>query len=84
RALAQARGKGVGDRRLRDVLLDHVALQVSRDETTHEIELRLVLGLLRMGFVSGVPVEVRRAAGRIGLRTDVGTVWERSKGLALR
>jgi hypothetical protein len=81
--LAQARGKGVGDRRLRDVLLDHVALRVIVDDTEHPVQLRLVLGLLRMGFVTDGPVLVRHTAGRLGLQTDTGTVWTRAPGLAM-
>lgn len=83
-ALTGARGRGVGDRRLRDTLLDHVALQVlSEDRRRHDIRLRLVIGLLRMGFAPGGMVNVRSHLGRLGLQGVHGTVWNPSAGLSI-
>lgn len=81
--LRQARGKGVGDRRLRDVLLDHVALHISVESGEYEIRLRLVLGLLRMGFAPAGPVRIRLTAGRLGLEAVGGTVWNPAPGLTI-
>ena len=82
--LGRARGKGVGDRRLRDALLDHVALRVTDADATREIRLRVVLGMLRMGFVGPDPVRIRRLPGRCGLESASGVVWERAAGLTVR
>ena len=83
-ALDAARGRGVGDRRLRDTLLDHIALQVTGDDgPSHDIKLRLVIGLLRMGFAPSGTVNVRSNVGRIGLQGAYGTVWNPSAGLSI-
>ncbi|HEY1174901.1 MAG TPA: hypothetical protein VGF17_01995, partial [Phytomonospora sp.] len=81
-ALRSRRGQGVGDRRLRDALLDHVAVTVVGDDGEHEVPLRLIVGLLRMGLHAGTaPVTVRRAGRRIGLTGAKGSVWALEAGL---
>ncbi|GIG68616.1 hypothetical protein [Phytomonospora endophytica] len=80
--LRSRRGQGVGDRRLRDALLDHVAVTVVGDETKHEVPLRLIVGLLRMGLHdAAAPVSVRLAGRRIGLTGAKGSVWGLEAGL---
>ncbi|WP_415645029.1 hypothetical protein [Stackebrandtia soli] len=81
--LRAARGQGVGDRRLRDVLLDQVVVTVLDDDGDHAVRLRLVVGLLRMGLADAGVVRVRRLGGRLGLEADMGTVWSSDPGLTL-
>ena len=81
--LRRSRGRGLGDRRLRDALLDHVTLRVCVEQGEYELRLRLVLGLLRMGLVGDDTVRVRLTAGRLGLETDLGVVWNPAPGLSV-
>lgn len=81
--LRQRRGQGVGDRRLRDALLEHVALRVEHGDERYAVELRLVVALMRMGFLGESPVRVLRAGRRVGLAAAHGGVWERERGLPL-
>lgn len=80
---AQAGNRAVGERRLRDALLDHTALTVSVDGGQHDVPVRLVIGLLRMGFAPDGTVLVRRAGGRIGLEGRHGAAWSTGGGLPL-
>ncbi|WP_026929264.1 hypothetical protein [Glycomyces tenuis] len=82
-ALRQRRGQGVGDRRLRDALLDHVTLRVEHGGERYAVELRLVVALMRMGFLGEGPVRVLRAGRRVGLAAAHGGVWDRERGLPL-
>lgn len=84
--LSEARGRGVGDRRLRDALLDQVVLHVETGTTTAQVPLRLMIGLLRMGFAGtgDGAVRVRRSGGRLGLEGSAGAVWGPAPGLELR
>jgi hypothetical protein len=82
-ALRERRGQGVGDRRLRDAMLDHVALRIEYDGGTAHVEVRLVAALCRMGFLGEDPVRVLKAGRRIGLAATHGAVWERDRGLPL-
>ncbi|GGM48400.1 hypothetical protein GCM10011608_36500 [Micromonospora sonchi] len=77
-------GRAVGQRALRDALLDHVAVVVTpNDEPEHPVPVtqRTVQGLIRMGFLgpggSPGPDEVHvRATGRwVGLVGPYGAVW---------
>jgi hypothetical protein len=88
------RGRAVGERVLRDALLDHVPVVVITDDgTRYEVPQRLVQAVVRMGFlgVAAGPaddgqVEVRAAAGSwVGLAGPFGTGWHKtSTGLDLR
>lgn len=82
-ALRERRGQGVGDRRLRDAMLDHVTLRVEHDGRIYPVEFRLVAGLCRMGFLGEEPVRVLKAGRRIGLAATYGTVWDRDRGLPM-
>ncbi|TCB95841.1 hypothetical protein E0H26_18780 [Micromonospora zingiberis] len=78
-------GRAVGQRALRDALLDHVAVVVTPDDVPDrpvEVTQRMVQGLVRMGFLgppegSSGTDEVRvRTAGRwVGLVGPYGAVW---------
>ncbi|MET8310067.1 MULTISPECIES: hypothetical protein [unclassified Micromonospora] len=81
-------GRAVGQRMLRDALLDHVAVLVSPDGPPGppvEVPQRLVQGLVRMGFLgpvdgpAGAPAEAAvqvRVAGRwVGLVGPYGAAW---------
>jgi len=82
-ALRERRGQGIGDRRLRDAMLDHVTLRVEHDGRIYPVEFRLVAGLCRMGFLGEDPVRVVKAGRRIGLAATYGTVWDRDRGLPM-
>ncbi|MEU5156279.1 hypothetical protein [Glycomyces sp. NPDC021274] len=82
-ALRERRGQGIGDRRLRDAMLEHVTLRVEHDGRIYPVEFRLVAGLCRMGFLGEDPVRVVKAGRRIGLAATYGTVWDRDRGLPM-
>ncbi|MBA3488753.1 MAG: hypothetical protein H0T78_04270 [Longispora sp.] len=70
----------LGERRVRDVLLDHVAVTVvAEGEGVVNIPLRLVLGLTRMGFLGNDPVTVSRSGGWTGLVAEYGAVWHKRR-----
>ena len=98
RTLRVAAAEGVGGRRLgermvRDVLLDHVAIVAIGAGTRVEVPQRLVQALVRMGFVttrvepaediddlatqSESLVTVRFIAGWVGLDGSYGSAWYR-------
>lgn len=81
-------GRAVGQRALRDALLDHVAILVTTEESQVEVPQRLIQAVVRMGFIGRsaptagevVPVnigEVRiQAVGRwVGLAAPYGVAW---------
>lgn len=80
---ARVDDRAVGERRLRDTLLDHIALTVTTDDRRHDIPVRLVMGLLRMGFAPEGPVVVRLAGSRVGLEGRHGAAWSTGGGLPL-
>lgn len=77
-----AGGRALGERVLRDALLDHVPVVVTPDDspaTPVEVPQRLVQGLVRMGFL-GAPeasggVQVRAVGQWVGLVGPYGAVW---------
>jgi hypothetical protein len=74
-------GRAVGQRAVRDALLDHVALVVTRDEGEPvEVSQRLVQAVSRMGFLGPAdrPAPETRVcvAGRwVGLSAPYGVAW---------
>jgi hypothetical protein len=81
-------GRAVGQRALRDALLDHVAIVVTDEEARIEVPQRLIQAVVRMGFLGRsapttgevVPVQVGevrvQAAGRwVGLAAPYGAAW---------
>ncbi|MFC4016389.1 hypothetical protein ACFOW4_00270 [Micromonospora sp. GCM10011542] len=77
-------GRAVGQRALRDALLDHVAVLVTPDDPPGppvEVPQRLVQGLVRMGFLGAgeAPpdggVHVRVAGRWVGLVGPYGAAW---------
>ncbi|MEU5938603.1 hypothetical protein ABZ807_05345 [Micromonospora sp. NPDC047548] len=85
-------GRAVGQRMLRDALLDHVAVLVTPDDPPGEpveVSQRLVQGLVRMGFLGPVDasgeVQVRVAGRWVGLVGPYGAAWSRKVSeLAIR
>lgn len=68
----------IGERMLRDALLDHVAIEVWSGDKRVEVRQGLVQALLRMGFVTeGMPgtVTVRTLSDWVGLEAATGQVW---------
>ena len=82
-------GRAVGQRALRDALLDHIAVTVEAAGQRVAVPQRLVQAVTRMGFITASPsvqehVTVRVSAGWVGLAADFGTAWwRRSSGLTL-
>ena len=74
-------GRAVGQRAVRDALLDHVALVVQpSDGEPVEVSQRLVQAISRMGFLGPAEVETPAArvcvAGRwVGLSAPYGVAW---------
>lgn len=71
-------GRAVGQRALRDALLDHVAVVVTPDDVPDapvEVSQRLVQGLVRMGFLGAGDVQVRVAGRWVGLVGPYGAAW---------
>jgi hypothetical protein len=78
--LAAARGR-VGERMLRDALLDHVPIVVTAGNREIEIRQGLVQALLRMAFINTDgegEVTVRITGGWVGLGAEYGSVWVQS------
>ncbi|MFC0006816.1 hypothetical protein [Micromonospora siamensis] len=84
-------GRAVGQRALRDALLDHVAVLVTPEGDTPaapvEVSQRLIQGLVRMGFLGpGAPapeaagVQVRVAGRWVGLVGPYGAAWWQRPG----
>lgn len=77
-------GRAVGQRAVRDALLDHVALVVTPDAGRPvQISQRLVQAVARMGFLGprdADPVEarVRVAGGWVGISAPYGVAWRQS------
>ncbi|GIE81559.1 hypothetical protein Aph02nite_75090 [Actinoplanes philippinensis] len=77
-------GRAVGQRAVRDALLDHVAMVVTPDAGEPvRISQRLVQAVARMGFLGprdGDPVEarVRVAGGWVGISAPYGVAWRQS------
>jgi hypothetical protein len=75
--LRAARGQ-VGERMLRDTLLEHVPIVVTGDGDEIEIRQGLVQALLRMAFIGtdgSTDVTVRIAGTWVGLAAEHGSVW---------
>ncbi len=84
-------GRAVGQRVMRDALLDHIAIVVAGYHGEHvDVPQRIVQAVVRMGFLGGgsaMPatsvtfgdnlVTVRLAAGWIGLDASYGCAWFR-------
>jgi hypothetical protein len=82
-------GRAVGERVLRDALLDHVAITVTAaDGQRIDIAQRVIQGAVRMGFLGPVAsgskvttsddyVTVRLAMGWTGIDASYGSVWYR-------
>jgi hypothetical protein len=82
-------GRAVGERMLRDALLDHVAITVDGAGGERvDIPVRVVQGVVRMGFLGHVAsgskvttgddfVTVRLATGWTGVDASYGSVWYR-------
>lgn len=74
-------GRAVGQRAVRDALLDHVALVVTPPSgAAVEVPQRLVQGVLRMGFlgppgVDSPDVRVRISGRWVGLSAPYGVAW---------
>ncbi|WP_213453379.1 hypothetical protein [Rhizomonospora bruguierae] len=80
------RGRPVGQRVLRDALLDHVAITVTTPSGPPiEVPQRLVQAVLQMGFLGAAdaagqeaPVGVRSGGDWVGLAAPFGTAWLRT------
>ncbi|MEH0973447.1 hypothetical protein V6U77_20200 [Micromonospora sp. CPCC 205546] len=91
-------GRAVGQRALRDALLDHVPVVVTPDDPPGEpveVTQRMVQGLVRMGFLGaageptgtggGGDVQVRTAGRWVGLVGPYGAIWsQKATDLVMR
>ncbi|MEV4538283.1 hypothetical protein AB0J82_31330 [Asanoa sp. NPDC049518] len=74
-------GRAVGQRALRDALLDHVPIVVSDGQSSVDVSQRLIQAVVRMGFLGQPDVSVAafidvRVSGRwIGLSAPYGVAW---------
>jgi hypothetical protein len=78
----RVRAGRVGERMLRDAILDHVAIEVRSGDIRVEVRQGLVQALLRMGFVTeGMQgsVTVRTLSDWVGLEAGAGQVWAQSR-----
>jgi hypothetical protein len=79
-------GRAVGDRAVRDALLDHVAILVTPQLPGEPVKVpqRLVQAVVRMGFLGRAEatgtVRVLRAGRWTGLAAAYGTAWLRPAG----
>jgi hypothetical protein len=74
----------VGQRMLRDALLDHVAIEVRADDIRVEVRQALVQAMLRMGFVTeGVQgtITVRTLGDWVGLEANAGSAWIQNRAM---
>lgn len=78
-------GRAVGQRMLRDALLDHVPVVVTPDDPPGEpveVSQRLVQGLARMGFLGAAEaadgVQVRTIGRWVGLVGPYGAAWSQT------
>src|SRR5436190_157125 len=73
-------GRGrLGDRMLRDAVLDHVAVVVSTGDAEIPIRQGMIQAVLRMGFMSTDghgQITVRIAGKWAGLAAEHGSVWQ--------
>lgn len=83
--LRESAGRGVGERRLRDALLDHVALTLhTPGEPDVPVPTRLVTALVRMAFVGTDPVRFGTVGPWLVAHGRYGTAWyRRPDGLTL-
>lgn len=85
--LRAARGR-MGERVLRDALLDHVPIVVTAGGEKIEIRQGLVQAMLRMAFMGtneGAQVTVRIAGTWVGLAAEFGATWVQGPaGLTIR
>ncbi|MEU8081453.1 hypothetical protein AB0B31_39110 [Catellatospora citrea] len=80
------KGRAVGQRVLRDALLDHVVVSGTSDVdgVAFAVPQRLVQGLVRMGFLGAEDVTVVTAGTWTGLAGSFGTAWFRTPVLSVR
>ncbi|OLB65064.1 MAG: hypothetical protein AUI10_08490 [Actinobacteria bacterium 13_2_20CM_2_72_6] len=74
----RARRGAVGDRMLRDALLDHVPIVVSAGDERIPVRQGLVQAMLRMAFMSTDgqdQITVRISGAWVGLAAEHGSVW---------
>ncbi|MEU4560389.1 hypothetical protein AB0F72_18585 [Actinoplanes sp. NPDC023936] len=77
-------GRSVGQRAIRDALLDHVALVVTPDDGAPvQVSQRLVQAVARMGFLGPLggdrpEARVRLAGSWVGISAPYGVAWRQS------
>lgn len=73
-------GRAVGQRVVRDALLDHVVItgRSDTDGLEFSVSQRLVQGIVRMRLLDGDNVDVLVAGPWTGLGTSLGSAWHRA------
>lgn len=69
--------RSIGERAIRDALLDHVPIVVESDGERIEVPQRLIQAVVRMGFLSSdsAPVHIRTIASWVGVSAAYGVAW---------
>ncbi|MGA8114038.1 MAG: hypothetical protein WCA46_10285 [Actinocatenispora sp.] len=80
RTLRDSLGRGVGERRIRDAILDHVAITLRRDPQLPEVSVptRVVTALARMGFLGTDPVRFATVGPWLSAHATFGSAWYRA------
>ena len=82
--LRDSAGRGVGERRIRDALLDHPAISLATPATEIAVPTRVVMALVRMGFLGDEPVRFGTAGRWLSAHARNGAAWyQRPGGLTL-
>ncbi|BCJ34442.1 hypothetical protein Athai_19450 [Actinocatenispora thailandica] len=82
--LRDSTGRGVGERRVRDALLDHPGITLASGTVRAGVPMRVVLALVRMGFLADEPVRFGISGRWLSAQARNGTAWyQRPGGLTL-
>jgi hypothetical protein len=73
--------RSVGERAIRDALLDHVPIVVESDGERIEVTQRLIQAVVRMGFLGrdSSAVRIRTIGPWVGISAAYGAAWRRSQ-----
>lgn len=86
RTVRESAGRGIGERMVRDVVLDHAAITLRVGDPPREIPVptRLVTALARMGFLAREPVRFGTVGSWLVAHATFGSAWYRkAQGLRL-
>jgi hypothetical protein len=72
-------GRAVGERAIRDALLDHIPITVESGDERIEVSQRLIQAVVRMGFLSSETdaVSIQTVGTWVGVSAAYGVAWRR-------